>query len=145
MANPAPASSPASAPAPSSPGTGERRAPVWLPPLLDLACLLAFVWGGRSSHGIDGDGSWFLEVLWPFAVGWYAVALAARLYTARTQRLARLAAVWVIGLPVAWALRAVALDRPFFTTFLGVSAAFIVATTGGWRLVGLGLGRLRRR
>ena len=53
-----------------------------LAPVLDLACLAAFVVAGGRRHDDLNEGfGWFVEVLWPIAVGWAVVALVTRLYT----------------------------------------------------------------
>ena len=51
-------------------------------PVIDLACLAAFVAvGGRRHDDLNEGFGWFLEVLWPIALGWAVLALVTGLYT----------------------------------------------------------------
>ena len=114
-------------------------------PLLDAACLTVFVLMGRESHGEDGGPAWFLAVAWPFLAGWFAAALLARLYTARTRVPARLAVTIVLGVAAALTLRATVTQRPTPVAFVVVAIAFVTALTVGWRLAaGLVLARRGR-
>ena len=54
----------------------------WLAPALDLVCIVTFILVGAGRHNINEGADWFLLVFWPIAVGWYGVALLAKLYTA---------------------------------------------------------------
>lgn len=113
--------------------------------MFDAVCLGVFVLLGRESHGVDGGFSWFLVVIWPFAVGWFAAALALRSYTSRSQGLLRLAAAAVIGVALGLLLRVVATHRDAPIAFVIVAYAFIVSSTFGWRIVGSALLRMARR
>jgi hypothetical protein len=116
-----------------------------LAPVLDFACLAAFVAvGGRRHDDLNEGFGWFVEVLWPIAVGWALVALATRLYT-RTG-----AGMWVAplvtlvgGLVVTQIIRGTMQDRPWIGIFTVVAFGFIGLTTFGWRVVALLVRRLR--
>ena len=59
-------------------------------PVLDLACLAAFVAvGGRRHDDLNEGFGWFLEVLWPIALGWAVLALVTGLYTALVRACGR--------------------------------------------------------
>src|SRR5581483_11708617 len=92
-----------------------------LAPLLDAICLALFVALGRESHGIGRGPGWFVEVLWPFAVGWFVVA------------------VIVVGL----ALRAGVTHRGSLSTFAIVVYVFVGLAVFGWRALATALRRLR--
>src|SRR2546423_1621518 len=81
--------------------------PLPLAPAIDAVCLALFVALGRESHGIGRSVGWFFTVLWPFAVGWFAVAVAVRLYTSGTRPWLRLTVAWIAGLALALVLRSV--------------------------------------
>jgi hypothetical protein len=109
----------------------------------DAACLVVFVAVGRTSHDLHGGVGWFVAVLWPFALGWFAVAFATRLYTARTHRWWRAAATVVLGVTVALVLRASLTTRATPLVFGVVALSFLALATLGWRLVVAALGRRR--
>ena len=116
-----------------------------LAPVLDFACLAAFVMAGGRRHDDLNEGfGWFVEVLWPIAVGWALVALVTRLYT-RTG-----AGMWVAlfvtlvgGLVITQIIRGTMQDRPWIGIFTAVALGFIGLTTFGWRGVALLVRRLR--
>jgi hypothetical protein len=109
----------------------------------DAACLVVFVAVGRTSHDLHGGAGWFVAVLWPFALGWFAVAFATRLYTARTHPWWRAAATVVLGVTVALVLRASLTTRATPLVFGVVALSFLALATLGWRLVVAALGRRR--
>jgi hypothetical protein len=116
----------------------------WYAPLLDLACLVAFVAGGRENHGYDTGVSWFFEILWPFVVAFAIGAAVTQLYR-RTDRLGvRLGTTIAITMVVALSLRSIVYGRTLITTFAIVATLFITATTFGWRIVALILTRRRQ-
>jgi hypothetical protein len=100
---------------------------------LDAVCIVAFVLIGRGNHGIHGGAGWFVTVLWPLSVGWFAVALATRLYTRTTRLRPALAATCVGGVAVDAALRGTFTDRPYLSVFTIIAVSFIGLTTFGWR------------
>lgn len=114
-------------------------------PIIDAACLVAFVVAGRGNHGLDGGTGWFLTVLWPFAVGWFGVALAVGLYRAERHQWWRLVVTWAGGLAVGLFLRAVLTDREALSTFAIVVFAFVGLLTFGWRALAWAIGALGRR
>lgn len=103
------------------------------PVVADLACVLAFAAGGKSSHEA-GDSDWVvLAIVWPYA-------LAAGLAHAGLARQGRPAGrVWpegVVVLAVTYVLgmllRALS-GRGLAPDFLVVAAAFLAVTMLGWR------------
>lgn len=112
---------------------------------LDALCLAVFVLAGRQSHGLDSGAGWFLEVLWPIALGWFAVAVAAGLYTASSRDDRRLAATVLVGVGLGLAIRAAATHRDTPVAFVLVAYGFIALTTVGWRLAGTAVPRLIER
>jgi hypothetical protein len=116
-----------------------------LAPIFDSICLGAFVLLGRESHGVDGGSGWFFVVVWPFAVGWFATALALRLYTSRSQAPLRVAATAVFGVAVGLLMRVVGTHRDTPIAFIIVAYGFIVLSTFGWRIVLSALSRMARR
>jgi len=126
----------ATAPPESAP---QRTLPRWLAPVADAVALVVFVLLGRREHGIDDGLGGVLTTLWPFVVGWFAVALATRLYRG-PLRWDRWAITWVGGVAVGLVLRIAATDHSFVAAFAIVATLVIGAFTGGWRLVA----RIRR-
>lgn len=109
-----------------------RLAP--LAPVIDAVCIAVFVLLGRESHGLDAGASWFLIVVWPFLAGWFAMALALRLYTSRSHPGWRLVATALAGVAIAQALRAVVTHRDTPVAFIVVAYVFICLATFGWRI-----------
>jgi hypothetical protein len=115
-------------------------------PVLDLACLAAFVAvGGRRHDDLNEGFGWFLEVLWPIALGWAVVALLTGLYT-RTG-----AGMWIAllvtlfaGIAITQVIRYTVQDRPWIGIFTAVALGFIALTTFGWRALALLVQRARR-
>jgi hypothetical protein len=115
--------------------TGAPRARRWwLAPLLDLACIVAFILVGGGNHHIAEGATWFVTVLWPIAVGWYAVALVARLYVCPGRWALRLAVTIAAGTVVMCVLRGGFTDRPWVSVFTVIYASWMTLTTFGWRL-----------
>jgi hypothetical protein len=115
--------------------SGAGRTDARISVLLDAAALVAFVALGRANHHLHGGGGWFLTVLWPFVVGWFAAALATGLYSARSAPWWRAVATCVLGVALALVLRAAVTGRSTPVVFGLVALAFISLTTLGWRLV----------
>jgi Protein of unknown function (DUF3054) len=111
----------------------------------DAACLLVFVALGRSSHSLNGGPGWFLAVLWPFAVGWFAVAVLTRLYTSDSGLWWRAAVTCLGGVTLALVLRATFTTRATPVTFGIVALVFLSLATLGWRLAARGVARVRVR
>ncbi len=99
----------------------------------DAACLVAFVLLGRGSHGLNGGSDWFVTVLWPFVVGWYAASVATRLYLLAVHPWRRAAATAVLGVTIACLLRVTATSRSTPVVFGVVAVTFITMATVGWR------------
>ncbi|GAB4437532.1 MAG: DUF3054 domain-containing protein [Anaerolineae bacterium] len=109
----------------------------------DLLVLLVFVAIGRNSHALSvADISAGLMTALPFVLNWFAIAPWFGLYNPALNRsfrdvLPRLAATWIIAVPVAHVLRALLLGRsipggiPF--TFVLVSLGFIGLAMLVWR------------
>ena len=74
-------------------------------PVVDALCIFVFVLVGRGRHEIHEGVGWFLTVLWPLYVGWFAVALATRLYTRRSGIWLALVVTWLGGIAIAALLR----------------------------------------
>jgi Protein of unknown function (DUF3054) len=100
----------------------------------DAACLALFVVLGRESHDLSSGITWYLTVLWPFLLGWFAAAAALRLYASSPNRWTVLAATWVAGIAIALVLRSLITGRASPLAFIIVAYAFIGLTVFGWRL-----------
>jgi uncharacterized membrane protein HdeD (DUF308 family) len=104
-------------------GMFRRRGWVW--PVADAVALVAFALVGLlSHHGTVTAGGLARDAL-PLLGGWFAAALAFRLY--RSPSLSRLLATWACGVTVGVAIRALVLGRSFNgheAAFLGVALAF---------------------
>ncbi len=117
----------------------------WAAPLLDALCLVVFVAIGRRNHHITTGVNWFLEVLWPLAVGWFAVALAVGLYLRRDRAWVRWIATLAFGILLAMFLRTLT-DRRAFDAYTVVAYVFVGMFTLGWRGIAVLAGlALRRR
>lgn len=112
--------------------------------VLDAAALVAFVVIGNASHGGLGDVANLAIIVAPFIIGWFATALVAKLY-AEPLSLARTGLTFVIALPVAYLLRALVFGRGVPLVFVLVTTAFLALVIFGWRLVALGVTRMRAR
>jgi hypothetical protein len=112
---------------------------------IDGVCLVVFVLLGRSSHGLNGGSNWFLTVLWPFVVGWYAAALVTHLYRAATHPWLRAAATVTLGVVLALLVRVTATSRSTPVVFGVVAFSFLMLTTVGWRVAARFAARLRVR
>jgi hypothetical protein len=114
-------------------------------PVLDLACLAAFVLvGGRRHDDLNEGLGWFLEVLWPIALGWAVVAVLTRLYTRPGAGMwLALIATLVGGLVITQLIRGTVQDRPWIGIFTVVAFGFIGLTTFGWRLIAMLVRRAR--
>jgi hypothetical protein len=112
---------------------------------VDAVCLAVFVALGRESHDIDSGISWYLTVLWPFLLGWFAAAAVLRLYVVWPNRWVLLASTWIGGVAIAMVLRAVVTGRATPVAFVIVAYAFIGLVVFGWRLGVRGVGMLRTR
>ena len=110
---------------------------------IDGVCLVVFVLLGRSSHGLNGGSNWFLTVLWPFVVGWYAAALVTHLYRAPTHPWRRAAATVTLGVVLALLVRVTATSRSTPVVFGIVAFSFLMLTTVGWRVAARFAARLR--
>lgn len=112
----------------------------------DTAAILAFVLAGLASHDEAATVVSVGRNAGPILACWFAAA--APLGTYRRPRLRALAATWVLGVGGGVLLRAALLGRPTgrgLAVFLLVSLGTTAALVGAWRLVALGLARLRRK
>jgi hypothetical protein len=115
-----------------------------LAPLLDTACIVAFIFLGKDRHDLDNKGlDWFLTVFWPLAVGWVVGALISRLYTRADRPWLRLLITILVGVFVGGVLRGVFTDRVSFSIFTVVALVFLSLVTFGWRLIWFSVTRLR--
>lgn len=113
-------------------------------PVIDLACITAFVLvGGRSHDELHEGLSWFLRVMWPLCVGFFALAILTRLYTRADGVWAALAITCIGGVVITQLLRGTFTGHPYLSVFALIALAFLVLTTFGWRLV-VGLVARRR-
>jgi hypothetical protein len=114
-------------------------------PILDLACLSLFVFfGGRRHDDLNEGFGWFLEVLWPIALGWAVVALLTGLYTRTGGAMWLALPVTLVGsIAITQVIRYTVQDRPAIGIFTAVALGFIGLTTFGWRAVALLVRRLR--
>ncbi|HEY8217599.1 MAG TPA: DUF3054 family protein [Acidimicrobiia bacterium] len=112
-----------------------RRNRAWVAPLADLACIVSFIVVGAGRHHIDDGAGWFFTVLWPLAVGWYAAALALRLYTSADRWPLRLSGTVALGTAVMIVLRGGFTDRPWVSVFTVIYVAWMLVTAFGWRAI----------
>lgn len=114
----------------------------FLPLVADLACVLAFAFGGKSSHEAR-DSDWIVFVIaWPFALAVLVAHLVLR------RRDTTPASVWpgggiVVGVTfvLGMILRVIS-GRGIAFGFLAVAMVFLAVTMLGWRL---GVRRIGRR
>ena len=112
----------------------ERRIPVWVAALADLAVVLVFVAIGRRSHDEGGDATGFVRVAWPFVVGLGVAWLATGLW--RAPLVWRRAVVaWIVTVAVGMALRVAVQGHELKPTFVLVALVFVGACMLGWRAV----------
>jgi len=106
-------------------------------PVLDLACLAAFVAvGGRRHDDLNEGFGWFLEVLWPIVLGWAVIALLSGLYRRTgTGMWAALFLTLFGGIVITQVIRYTVQDRPWIGIFTAVAIGFIGLTTFGWRAI----------
>lgn len=113
-------------------------------PLIDTACIAAFIMLGKDRHSYDNKGlEWFLTVFWPLAVGWLVGALVTRVYTRADRPWLRLLGTIIIGIFIGGLLRWIFTDRVPFSVFTVVAFLFLGLTTFGWRLVWTAVVRMR--
>lgn len=109
-----------------------RRA---LPIVVDLVCVLAFAFGGKSAHESHAGLGTVLAIAWP-----YVVALAVGWVAAIWNGMRGLQ-VWpggVLILVTTYALGMLLREvegRGFATGFLIVAACFLALTMLGWRAI----------
>jgi hypothetical protein len=114
-------------------------------PVLDLACLALFVFfGGRRHDDLNEGFGWFLEVLWPIALGWAVISLLTGLYTRSGAGMWVALLVTLFGaILITQVIRYTVQDRPWIGIFTAVALGFIAPTTFGWRSVAYLVGRRR--
>jgi hypothetical protein len=106
-----------------------------IPIVLDLVCVLAFAFGGKSSHEASDSNTIVLKIVWPFAVAVIVGWLGAMWNGMRGLRVwpggvTILAVTYVLGM----ALREVS-GRGLAGGFLIVAVIFLTVTMLGWRAV----------
>ena len=134
-------STPASAPSTSR---QVRAGGVALALVLDVVAVLALATGGRAAHSADSPVTAVVTIAWPFlvglAVGWVLLRAWRHPFAPWPTGLVLWVSTWVVGMALRWAT-----GEGLATAFLVVSAAFLLATLVGWRLVALLVRRVRRR
>jgi hypothetical protein len=127
-------SSPSTAPTTSHPTV--RTGVVALAVVLDVVAVLAFAAGGRATHSADSPLTAVLSIAWPFlvglAAGWVLLRAWRSPLAAWPTGVVLWVTTWVVGMALRWAT-----GEGLATAFLVVSAAFLLATLVGWRLVAL--------
>ena len=113
-----------------------------LAPAADLAMLVAFVVIGRGAHDLHAGAGWFLSVLWPLGVGWFAAALGFRVYGSGPDSWARTVFAWGFGMTIGLLLRATVTGRPTPLPFVIVLLMFTAVTLFGWRVCAVFLERI---
>lgn len=113
--------------------SADALAPQRFAPLADFACLVGFVFAGAGQHDVDEGIGWFLTVLWPLVVAWFACALLTRLYSSSDRGWLRLAVTLVAGALLNAVLRGAFTDRPFVSVYTLVLVAWMALTAFGWR------------
>lgn len=128
-----------SAPAPPD---RTRELAVWIPPLLDLVAVTAFVLIGRRSHDEGETFTAFLKTWWPFAAG---LGLSGALTGAWWHPFAwsRVALMWVGTVVVGMILRISINGRELKPSFVIVTTVFLGLCFFGWRLVARAVVRRR--
>lgn len=107
----------------------------WVPPVIDLLCILAFVVIGRDRHQVSAGAYWVFRVWWPLALGWSVAALATRLYTRGDRMWVRLAGTIVGGVLLGGIFRWAFTQRVAYSVFTVVALVFLSLVTFGWRLI----------
>ncbi|HEY5164338.1 MAG TPA: DUF3054 domain-containing protein [Acidimicrobiia bacterium] len=125
--------------------TSDRVSRAGIAAALDGVCLVAFVVLGRGSHGLNGGSDWFVTVLWPFVVGWYAAAFITGLYRAARHPWRRAAVTVALGVTLACVIRVAATSRSTPVVFGVVAFSFLLLTTVGWRVAARLVTRVRVR
>jgi hypothetical protein len=107
----------------------------------DVLAFLFFVILGRASHGFTND--WLINVariVTPFLMGWFIVALPIGAYRGDLLKnpkalLGRSTVAWLLGVLIAFGLRAYIFGNnvtlPFALTTIAFTALFVI----GWRAV----------
>ena len=112
--------------------------------VLDVVAVLAFAAGGQATHSADSPLVGVLSIAWPFlvglAAGWVLLRAWRRPFAAWSTGLVLWITTWVVGMALRWAT-----GEGLATPFLVVSAAFLLATLVGWRLVALLVLKVRGR
>jgi hypothetical protein len=133
-------STPATTPSPPRPTV--RSGVVALAAVLDVVAVLAFAAGGQATHSADSPLTGVLTIAWPFlaglAVGWVLLRAWRRPLTPWSTGAVLWVTTWGVGMALRWAT-----GEGLATAFLVVSAAFLLATLVGWRLVALLVLRIR--
>lgn len=111
-----------------------RRGRLW--PVSDAVALVAFAVVGLLSHHGTVTAAGLAHDALPLLAGWFAAALAFRLY--RRPSLSRLLATWACGVTAGVAARALVLGRSpngREAAFLGVALSFTLLFVVALRVV----------
>jgi hypothetical protein len=117
----------------------------WVAPTLDLLAIVAFVLMGRENHGYSWNPTWFLTVWWPLTLSWALGALVTRLYVRAEGMWLRLLGTITVAVALGGILRWAFTQRVAYSIFTVVAFGFLSLVTFGWRLVAVGVGRVRAR
>ena len=129
-------------PGPADPG---HRLGVVVAGTLDVACILAFVAVGRSSHAHGVTVTGVAGTAWPFLAGAALGWAAGRAWRRPGVVVPVGVVVWISCVGVGMALR-VAAGQGTAVAFVIVALAFLGAAMLGWRwLAGMGAARARAR
>ena len=122
----------------------ERRMPVWVAAVADLAVIVVFVAIGRRTHHTGSAAAGLLRVLWPFLVGlvagWLVTGLASAPLAWR-----RSVPAWLVTAGVGLALRILVQGHDFKLAFTVVAFVFVGAGMLGWRGAVIGVRALGER
>ncbi len=110
----------------------------------DLLGIVVFVAIGRREHHVHNGFVELLATLWPFVAGWFAAALALRVYAAPLDW-RRAVPAWFVAVPLAMWLRVAFTGHEFFVSFTLVAWCFLALALLGWRAGVLAYRRFTRR
>lgn len=104
----------------------------------DVIVFLIFAAWGRSAHDMQLTTSGFLSTVWPFLAAWFIVGIPMGVYRPEAYASAGAGAkkalfTWIIGEPVALALRSLAMGRLPHWSFALVSFTTSVVLLVAWR------------
>jgi DUF3054 family protein len=115
-------------------------------PLADALGIVVFATVRLLSHDHALSLSGYARDALPLLAGWFAAALVFRAYQAPSAR--TLLLTWIVGVPLGWLIRALALGRDFdggqvvfLVISLGFTLLFVLASRAAFALVTPGRAR----